>query len=151
MGTLMKNNRSLFPTVPSFLDDVMTRDWFNWPFNQNNDGGSVPAVNVRETNDAYELEVAAPGMSKKDFRVELDNNMLVISAEKENKQEEKDDQNNYTRREFSYQSFMRTFSLPERLVQGDKISARYHDGILHITVPKTEEAKVKPAKKIEIS
>lgn len=151
MGTLVKNNRSLFSAMPSLFDESMMRDWFNWPLNGNSDRGSVPAVNVRETSDTYELEVAAPGMRKQDFKVELDNNMLVISAEKEDKHEEQDDKENYTRREFSYQSFVRTFSLPERLVEGDKISAKYHDGILHITVPKTDEAKVKPAKQIQIS
>jgi HSP20 family protein len=151
MGTLVKNNRSLFPAMPSFFDDVLPRDLFNWPLTRNMEQGSVPAVNVRETNDAYELEVAAPGMSKGDFNVKLDNNLLVISAEKEHKQEDQDEHNNYTRKEFSYHSFVRTFSLPERLVQGDKIAARYHDGILTITVPKTEEAKVKPPKQIEIS
>ena len=127
------------------------RDWFNWALNSNSERGSVPAVNVRETNDAFELEVAAPGMTKDDFKVELDNNMLVISAQKEEKHEEQQENGNYTRREFSYQSFTRSFSLPERLVEGDRISAKYHDGILHITVPKTEEAKMKPAKQIEIS
>ncbi|WP_089317769.1 Hsp20/alpha crystallin family protein [Pontibacter ummariensis] len=151
MGTLAKNNSGLFPAIPSFLDDNMLRDWFSWPMNRNTENGSVPAVNVRESNEAFELEVAAPGMNKQDFKVELDNNMLVISAEKENKQEEQDEKGNYTRREFSYQTFTRTFSLPERLVEGDKISAKYHDGILHITVPKTEEAKIKPAKQIKIS
>lgn len=101
----------------------------------------MPAVNVRETKDAYELEVAAPGMQKQDFKVELDNNMLVISAEKENKHEEQNEKENYTHRELSDQSFVRTFSLPERLVESEKISAKYHGGILHITVPKTERRK----------
>ncbi|WP_460925229.1 Hsp20/alpha crystallin family protein [Pontibacter brevis] len=137
--------------MPSLFDDSMMRDWFNWPFNNNTERGSVPAVNVRETKNSFELEVAAPGMDKQDFKIELDNNMLIISAEKENKQEEQDDKGNFTRREFSYQSFTRSFSLPERLVQGDKISAKYKDGILCITVPKSEEAKEKPVKKIEIS
>ena len=151
MGTLMKNERNLFPTIPSFFDDMLTRDWFNWPLTHSNASSvSVPAVNVKETNDAYELEVAAPGMSKEDFKVELDNNLLVISAQKENKHEEQDEKGNYARREFSYQSFTRSFSLPERLVKGEEIAARYHDGILHITVPKAEEAKVKPAKQIAI-
>ena len=150
MGTLMKNNRGLFPAIPSFFDDMLTRDWFNWPMNHNANSGSVPAVNVKETNDAFELEVAAPGMSKQDFKVELDNNLLVISAQKEDKHEEQDEKGNYARREFSYQSFTRSFSLPERLVKGDEVVAKYHDGILHITVPKAEEAKVKPAKQIEI-
>ena len=151
MGTLVKGNRNLFPTIPYLFDEVMTRDWLNWPFSGNAARSSVPAVNVRETKDTYELEVAAPGMNKQDFKVELDNNMLVISAEKESKREEQDEQENYSRREFSYQSFVRTFSLPESLVQGDKVSARYDDGILHITVPKTEEAKVKPGRQIQIS
>jgi len=151
MRTLVKNNRSSFPAVPSFFDDMLTRDWFNWPINQGNNSGSVPAVNVKETNDAFELEVAAPGMSKQDFKVELDNNILLISAQKEEKHEEQDENGNYARREFSYQSFNRSFSLPERMVKGDEIVARYTDGILHITVPKAEEAKVKPAKQIEIS
>lgn len=150
MGTLVKSNRSLFPTIPSFFDDMLTRDWFNWPLNHNNNSGSVPAVNVKETDAAFELEVAAPGMSKQDFKIELDNNMLVISAQKENKHEEQDEKGHYARQEFSYQSFTRTFSLPERMVQGDEISAKYNDGILHITVPKAEEAKVKPVKQIEI-
>jgi HSP20 family protein len=151
MGTLMKNNRDLFPAIPSFFEDMLSKDWMSWPFNRNNANSSVPAINVRETKDAYELEVAAPGMTKEDFKVELDNNMLVISAEKENRQEDRDDKGDYTRREFSYQSFVRTFSLPERLVKGDKIAARYHDGILAISIPKTEEAKVKQVKQIEIS
>jgi HSP20 family protein len=150
MGTLMKNNRSLFPTIPSFFDDMLTRDWFNWPSNLSANSGSMPAVNVKESNDAFELEVAAPGMSKEDFKIELDNNMLVISAEKENKHEEQDEKGNFARREFNYQSFTRTFSLPERLVKGDEIAAKYKDGILYISVPKTDEAKVKPAKQIQI-
>ena len=154
MGTLMKNDRSLFPAVPSLFDDMLAGDWFNWPSNLNLSANrwSVPAVNVKETNDAFELEIAAPGMNKGDFKVELDNDMLVISAEKENKNEEKDEKGNFTRREFNYQSFTRTFSLPERLVKGDSISAKYNDGILHISVPKTEEAKTKakPTKQIQI-
>ncbi|WP_199200254.1 Hsp20/alpha crystallin family protein [Adhaeribacter arboris] len=146
----MKNDQSLFPTIPSFFDDMLTRDWFNWPLSQRTNNWSVPAVNVKETNDAFELEVAAPGMDKQDFKVELDNNLLVVSAQKENKYEEQAGNGHFARREFNYQSFTRTFSLPERLVKGDEISAKYQDGILYISVPKTEEAKVKPAKQIEI-
>ena len=151
MESLAKQSRNLFPSFPSFFDDSMMRDWFNWPLSKNTECGSVPAVNIRETKDTFELEVAAPGMDKQDFKVELDNNMLIISAEKENKQEEQDEQGNFSRREFSYHSFSRSFSLPERLVQGDKIKARYKDGILCISIPKTKEGKEKPVKKIEIS
>jgi HSP20 family protein len=151
MGSLVKNNRNLFPAIPSFFDNNLMGDWLNWPFASNQERSSVPAVNVKETDKAFELKVAAPGMDKNDFKVELENNMLVISAQKEDKHEEQDEQGNYTRREFSYQSFQRSFNLPEQMVQGDKISAKYKDGVLSITVPKTEEAKAKPAKRIQIS
>jgi HSP20 family protein len=152
MGTLVKNNRNLFPNVPSFFEEMLSKDWLNWPFTHNTGAeGSMPAVNVRETNDAFELEVAAPGMTKKDFKVQLDNNLLVISAEKEHKQEDKNEQGHYSRQEFSYQSFMRSFSLPEKMVKGDQIVAKYKDGILYISIPKNEEARVKPMKQIEIS
>lgn len=152
MNTLMKNNARLLPEFPSIFDDFFRRDLFDWNSNNTSNGGTLPAINVKETKDSFELEVAAPGMHKKDFKVELDNNLLIISAEKaeehENQGKEKGD---YTRKEFSYQSFVRTFSFPERMVEGDKISAKYQDGILHLTVPKTEDTKVKPAKRIEVS
>jgi HSP20 family protein len=152
MGTLVKNNQRLFPTFPSFFDDMLTRDWFNWPLTHHNQSARlVPAVNVKETDDAYELEVVAPGMSKQDFKVELDNNLLVISAQKEDKHEEQEGKGNFAHREFSYSSFTRSFSLPERMIKGDEIAAKYNDGILHIIVPKADEAKVKPPKQIKIS
>ena len=112
---------------------------------------TLPAVNVKETDKEFVVEVAAPGMKRDDFKVELDNHMLTISSEREDKQEEKDKEGNFTRREFSYQSFQRTFTLPVDRVDGEKINARYTDGILHITVPKKETGKLNTAKKIEIS
>lgn len=155
MKNLVKSNGSngtLFPTIPSLFDDFFSRDWFdsslaNWRMS----GATLPAVNVMETNDDFRIEVAAPGMKRGDFRVELDNNVLTISSQREDKSEEQSDDGNYTRREFSYQSFQRSFSLPERKVLGDKITAKYVDGILHVVVPKSEEAKVKPAKQIAVS
>ncbi len=146
MGTLAKNT-DLFPRVPSLFDDFFTRDFFSWPDNNFTTQGTLPDVNVKETPDAFELEVAAPGMSKSDIHVELEDNMLVISGEK--KQEEKTD-DGYMRREFNYHTFRRSFVLPEKMVNGDDIKAKYDNGILYITVPKSEEAKVKPVKQIEI-
>ena len=151
MKSLVKSNGTLFPAIPSLFDDFFNRDWLDssladWRVT----GATLPAVNVMETNDDFKIEVAAPGMKRSDFKVELDNNVLTISSERENKSEEKDSNGNYTRREFSYQSFQRSFSLPENKVLGDKITARYVDGILHVTVPKSEEAKVKPAKQITV-
>lgn len=152
MKSLVKSNGSFFPAIPSLLDDFFTRDWLdsslaNWRIS----GATLPAVNVLETNDDFRIEVAAPGMKRSDFKVELDNNVLTIFSEREDKNEEKDADGNYTRREFSYQSFQRSFSLPENKVLGDKITAKYSDGILHVTVPKSEEAKAKPAKQIAVA
>ena len=97
------------------------------------------------------IEVAAPGMKREDFHVELDNHVLTISSEREAGRENADKDGPYTRREFSYEAFQRSFALPENKVEGDKISAHYKDGILYITVPKAETAKVKPPKQIQIS
>src|SRR5687768_9389975 len=152
MNSMVRSNNTLFPTIPSLFDEFFTRDWLdsslaNWKVS----GATLPAANVKESNDDFQIEVAAPGMTRDDFKVELDNNVLTISSEREEKNEQKDEKGNYTRREFSYQSFQRSFSLPDSKVLGDKISARYSDGILYVTVPKSEEAKVKPAKQIAIS
>jgi HSP20 family protein len=146
MKSLVKTNGAFFPALPSLIDEFFSRDWLdsslaNWRVT----GATLPAVNVSETNDEFRIEVAAPGMKRSDFKVELDNNVLTISSEREDRSEEKDEHGNYTRKEFSYQSFQRSFSLPENKVLGEKITARYLDGILHITVPKSEVAKVKPA------
>lgn len=153
MTTLMKRNNglSILPELPSVFNDPLLRDWFNWPATSGHSGdsGSVPAVNIRETDHNYEISVAAPGMTKNDFKVELDNNRLVISAEKKEENEHNDA--NYLRKEFSYQSFTRTFTLAEKQVNGEKIQAKYTDGILHISVPKSEEAKTKPVKLIQIA
>jgi HSP20 family protein len=151
MGTLVKSNNKLFPTIPSLFDDFFARDLFNLNNLNQSYGDSLPSTNIKEMEDHFEVEVAAPGMSKNDFHVELDNDTLIISAHRENQREEKDKDGNYTRREFSYQNFSRSFSLPERMVQGEKISAKYRDGILQIMIPKTEEAKTKPARQIRIS
>ena len=152
MKNLVRNNGNSFSSVPSLLNDFFTDDWFNSSLaNWKTAGASLPAVNVRETNDDYIIDVAAPGLKRENFKVELDNNILTISSEFEEKQEEKEGNENFTRREFSYQSFQRSFSLPENKVDGGKISARYTDGILHVVVPKREEAKVKPARQIAVS
>ena len=151
MKSLVKSNGA-FPAIPSLFDDFFTRDWFDSSLaNWREAGATLPAVNVMETNDDFRIEVAAPGMKRGDFRVELDNNVLTISSQREQKSEEHDQAGNYTRKEFSYQSFQRSFSLPENKVLGEKITAKYTDGILYVTVPKAEEAKVKPARQISVS
>ena len=149
MKTLVRQNTNLFPSLPSLLEDFFSRDWADSRLGNRGFDSTLPAVNVRETNDEFTIEVAAPGMKREDFKVELDNNMLTISSERETKQDQQQNEN-YTRREFNYQYFQRSFTLPENKVEGEKITARYTDGILHITVPKKDEAKIKPVKQITI-
>jgi len=121
-------------------------DWNN--SNYSNTNTTLPAVNVRENDQEFTIEVAAPGMKKDDFNINLDNNQLTISSEIKSKSESKE--GNYSRKEFSYQSFSRSFRLPVSLVDGDKISAKYDEGILCIRLPKKEEAKPKPSRIISI-
>jgi HSP20 family protein len=151
MKTLARQNGSLFPSLPSLLEDFFNRDWTDSTLANRNYSATLPAVNVMETNEDYLIEVAAPGMKRNEFNVELDNNVLTISSQREEKNEEHDETRNHTRREFNYQSFQRSFTLPENKVEGDKISARYVDGILHVTLPKKGDAKVKPVKRITIA
>lgn len=144
-------NNQMFPEFPSLFDDFLTRDLFSFPMRSGFNGNSVPAVNVKETDTAFELEMAAPGMDKEDFKVELEQDTLVISAQKENKTEDKSEDGRYSRKEFSYQSFTRSFNLPKEMVKEDDISAAYKDGILHITVPKKEASKSSLKKLISIT
>jgi HSP20 family protein len=148
MKTLLKKE-AVFPEVPSFFDDFEMRDFFR-PFYGTGGMRTIPAVNVKETDKSFELELAVPGMKKEDFKIELQNDTLTISAEREEKKEEKDKEDSYSRREFSYRSFSRSFSLPEKLVDGEHISANYRDGILRLSVPKTQKESKAP-KRIEIS
>ena len=109
---------------------------------------SQPSVNVIETEENFRIEVAAPGLAKEQFEVNIDDNVLTVSAETKKEEEETSDK--YTRREFSYSSFNRSFNLPET-VKPESISAAYENGVLLLTLPKREEAKPQPARKIEIA
>jgi HSP20 family protein len=111
---------------------------------------TLPAVNIKETDNSYEVEMAAPGMKKEDFKIELDNNTLTISSEKSEESHEGDGKERYSRREFSYQAFQRSFTLPKEVVDEDKIEAHYKEGVLQLTIPKKEKAKQKQPRKIEI-
>lgn len=106
----------------------------------------VPAVNVCETTDHYQIEMAAPGLKKEDFKINLDRNLLSVSVEQQKQTEQTDKQ--YNKREFSYNSFVRSFALPESADDAN-IEAKYVDGILTINVAKKEEAKFSP-RRIEI-
>ncbi|WP_421921155.1 Hsp20/alpha crystallin family protein [Marinifilum sp.] len=146
--TLVKKNTDNF--FPSFFDNFFSRDWMDWnTTNFSTTNTTLPAVNVKEDKNEFTIEVAAPGMDKKDFNINLDNNQLTVSSERKSEVENKGDK--YTRKEFSYCSFQRSFQLPSDVVDGDKIKANYSDGILVIHLPKKEEAKPKPARIIKIS
>ena len=148
MTTLVKRNgRS--GLMPSIWDNFFNNDLFNWENNFANTGNSMPAVNIKETGDSFLVEMAAPGMEKKDFKIELDGNALTISSEKQHESEEKEG-DNYSRKEFNYQSFYRTFHLPKEVVNSDKIKAKYENGLLRLEIPKREEAKQKPVRLIDI-
>jgi len=109
---------------------------------------SDPAANIIENNEAFQLDIAAPGMKKEDFKINLENNILNISAELEDAKREEG--KNYTRKEFYYGSFNRAFTLP-KTINTDKIIADYENGILKITMPKKDEARVEIKKEIKIS
>lgn len=149
--TLVKRNGNLLNPLPMLFDDFFNRDLFNWnSSNFSTTNTTIPAVNIKETAENYEVEVAAPGMTKKDFKVELDGNILTISSERTGQQEE-NDTDKYYRKEFSYQSFQRTFNLQKDVVDIEKIQAKYENGLLHLLIPKKEEAKQKPPRLIQIS
>ena len=145
---IVRRNSGSFPAL---LNDFFTREMFNWgESNYSNTGTTVPAVNIKESKDSFEVEVAAPGMKKEDFKIHLDNNLLTISSE--SRVEHEDDNNGeYSRKEFSYQSFQRSFTLPKEVVDSENIKAKYNDGVLKLSIPKREEAKQKPPRMIEIS
>lgn len=155
MNSLIKLNGNgkslLFPEFPSLFDDFITKDFLNLPTRAIFKDMSVPAVNVKETDSAFELEMAAPGMDKSDFKIALEQNTLVISAQRENKTEENSEDGKYSRKEFSYQSFTRQFQLPEDFVNDEEIKASYKNGILNILVPKKEPAKPKLIKEIAVA
>jgi HSP20 family protein len=146
--SIIKRNE-FFPPFNLF-DDFFSRDLWNRAMtNSSSTNTTIPLVNIKEDNENFEVEMAAPGMDKKDFKVELDGNVLTITSEKEIQNEEKDGER-YSRREFSYQSFQRSFQLPKEVVDAEKIEAKYENGVLRLLIPKKEEAKPRPPKTIQI-
>mgnify|MGYP005850376759 CR=1 FL=1 len=142
--TLIRRNQFL-PGFSHMLSDLFS-DLHHDTFVKS----TVPAVNIKETAESFEVEVAAPGLKKEDFKIALEHNILSISAEKEERKEEKDEQGRYARQEFAYSSFKRHFTLPNS-VDTERISAQYQDGILLVQVPKREESKQKLSRIINIS
>lgn len=137
--TLVKFNQ---PLTKSF--DNLLEGFWNDPFTPNLRGDAP--VNISETKDAYKLDFSVPGRAKEDFNVSIDRNLLTISYEK--KQEQREENEKRLRREYSFESFKRTFTLDEK-IDAEKISAKYENGILSLELPKKEEVKISP-KTVEI-
>ena len=143
------NGKSLIRSAmlrPSVFEDMLRpmNEWLDerWPFSSH-----LPAVNVKETDKAYEINLAAPGLEKSDFKIDLNGNMITISAEKEKTEEEKED--GFTRKEYNFNSFSRSFTLPEDTM-ADKIDANYVNGELKLMLPKKEGARKSFHQKISV-
>ena len=135
------------PLIDRFFDT----DLFDWTSkNYSRTNTTLPSVNVKESDNEFSIEVAAPGFDKTDFKIEVHNDVLTVSSEKQTENETKDESERYTKREFSYQSFSRSFTLPQS-IESEKIEAQYKNGILKLTIPKKEEAKPRPMRQIAIS
>ncbi len=141
LPTIRKHRTAPTSMLNDFFNDDFFPRFFNWENASNN---STPAVNVEETEKAFMVDVAAPGLDKKDFKVNVDGNILTISSEKENTSEDKKD--GVLRKEFNYNSFYRSFTLPEN-TEVDNITATHKNGVLSIEIPK---AKVEIQKSLEI-
>lgn len=140
MLTTIRRQNPFFPVLNDLFGDNYLND---------SDWNTSPAVNIAETKEAFRIEVAAPGLKKEDFKINVEKRVLEISSEKESTKEENRENERYYRKEFLYSSFKRTFSLPS-YADTDSITATYKDGILNVTVPKKEEAKEKPIRVIDI-
>lgn len=148
-----KKNHRPNASLAQIFDTFFNEDIMNYPTKVNHRKTSVPSVNVKESEDGFNLELAVPGLTKEDIKLELENDILTISAEKkvenETTEENSKKTEKYTRREFSFQSFKRTFTLPET-IDVSNINAKYENGILLVDLPKKEEAKPQPVRNIEI-
>ena len=143
--TLIKTNENL---VPFGLDNFFTDDnFFNNKWLERKLKHTLPAVNIKENKHEFNIEFASPGFSKKDFKIDIDENVLTISANRDS--EIIEENHNFTRREFSYNSFSRSFTLPKK-ANPDKIDAKYNDGILKLSIPKNEQTKLLPKKEIKV-
>ena len=158
MSLIKKNKQRLFPWNSPMINPwnntmlssfFSTDEFFNDDFFE--EDSLMPAMNVKETNDKLKVELAAPGFSKKDFEVTLDEDILHISAEKSEKKQDEEKETGYTRKEFSYNSFKRSLKLPVAINQDEKVRATYDNGILKIALDKIKEAKEDHTKKIEVA
>lgn len=148
MSLVKWKNSDVFPSITEWMDDFFDKDFFPFQSKLAKMGTIVPAVNIKETKENYTFEVAIPGVNKEDLNLSVKNGLLTISSEK--KEETEDKKEDYTRMEFSFNSFSRSFSLPDHIDE-DKIQASYDKGVLNLLIPKKEANEDHKNKKIEIS
>ena len=141
--------RSYNPAFPTFFDDFFTKDLFGADITRST-LKTTPAVNILERDTHFGIELAAPGFSKEDFNLEVENDLLTISFEKRTDKDETSEDGSYTRREFNYSSFKRSFNLPEGVIDIDAIEAKYENGLLTLTLPKLEEVQAKAKRTIAV-
>ena len=148
--TLTAKKDVFFPSVNTLVDDFFSKNLFDWN-GRNRDvfQSTRPLANIQETPKEFVIELAAPGLKKDDFKIELTNNILQVSCEKPSKKEKKESEQNYFRKEFKYEDFVRKFALPEA-INDQKILAKYTDGILTIELVKKEITAPKAVKKIAV-
>lgn len=140
-----RTNKVFKPVYNDVFESLFNTDSFLTKDNQSR----IPAVNISESENGFQIELAAPGLKKEDFKISLDQDLLSISADKSEESVKSDEEKKYNRKEYSYSSFLRTFTLPET-ADSENIVAEYSDGVLNITVAKKEEAKVQ-SREIAIS
>lgn len=146
---LVRFNQNRFSPLDNIFDDFFNMELGNWKNkNFSSTNTTLPAVNIKEDEDEFTVEMAAPGMVKEDFKINLEHNVLTIASEKN--EENQEESGKYSRKEFSYRSFQRAFTLPDS-ADNEKIEARYENGVLKIGIPKKEEAKPRPPRQISIS
>lgn len=143
MRTLVKRTTPRFGNFPSIFDDLFT----NNDLRMKGFDSRFPSVNIKDEEKAFTLEFAVPGYKKEDLSIKVEDDMLIVSSEKSSEEESNDD--GFTRKEFSYASFSRSFTLPE-IVDIDKIDASTNDGVLVLTLPKKDELLKSKVKSIEI-
>lgn len=148
MANITRKTETQFPTFKNLIESFFESDFLTPGGTLGRFiGSTIPSANIKESEDRFEIELGLPGAKKENIKIDLEDDVLTISSEtKEEKSEEKD---NYTRREFNYSSFSRSFTLPD-IVDAEKISAEYKDGILNITIPKKESVIKKSQRRIEI-
>ena len=141
--TIIRKQRPI--GIPTLMDDLFNNEFFHAP----QKSGSIPAVNIKEIDTGFELDLAAPGLKKEEFSLKVHDNTLTVSTKHEESKEETNDEGKYTRKEFSFSSFSRSFNLPEDVDQ-ENIQANYKEGVLKVFIPrKTLESK--KVKEIEIA